>query len=335
MDSSMTNLMRRSGLAVLALGLLCVAEGRSDAGLVVEVTADNNGINSVFGTLNLSTGQYTQVATMSVLVSSLTSISNGTLYASDSNGNLYSVSGGGGLTPFGSIPPPNVPAGGSQFGYLGLANAGSNGFYGVNLNANPGTGSSFPGTLDHITANGTSVSTVGTLGSQLNGFSSGDLAYGPNGSLYFTSFNVNADPELFQVNTTTGLATEVGTGLGLSNTQGLTLVNAGGQLYGIDTFEPSGSGPIGIYTINTTTGVATATGVTVSGLGPATPSTRPPPSLSQAALSCSGSAFPRSDCASPGVAARSADLPRPWMARSRIRRSPRANSPSSPAVPGR
>ena len=46
----------------------------------------------------------------------------------------------------------------------------------------------------------------------------------------------------------------------------MTLVTAGGQLYGIDTIELSGSGPINIYTIDTTTGVAIATGATVTGL---------------------------------------------------------------------
>ena len=46
----------------------------------------------------------------------------------------------------------------------------------------------------------------------------------------------------------------------------LTLVDTAGRLYGIDTVEATGSGPINIYTINTATGVATATGVTVAGL---------------------------------------------------------------------
>ena len=40
---------------------------------------------------------------------------------------------------------------------------------------------------------------------------------------------------------------------------GLTLVNTGGQLYGIDTYQATRSGSINIYTINTATGVATAT----------------------------------------------------------------------------
>ena len=52
------------------------------------------------------------------------------------------------------------------------------------------------------------------------------------------------------------------------NNDPLTLVTVGGTLYGIDTVTPSGSGAINIYTINTTTGVATATGVTVTGLNP-------------------------------------------------------------------
>ena len=62
------------------------------------------------------------------------------------------------------------------------------------------------------------------------------------------------------MNTTTGAATAVGSGLG--TTDPLALVSVGSTLYGIDTFMPSNPS---IYTIDTTTGVATEIG-TVSGL---------------------------------------------------------------------
>ncbi len=62
------------------------------------------------------------------------------------------------------------------------------------------------------------------------------------------------------MNTTTGAATAVGSGLGTSDP--LALVSVGTTLYGVDTFIPSTPS---IFTIDTTTGVATEIG-TVSGL---------------------------------------------------------------------
>jgi hypothetical protein len=77
-------------------------------------------------------------------------------------------------------------------------------------------------------------------------------------------FNVWPTPSdtatLYQVNTTTGAATALGSGLGTSDP--LALVSVGSTLYGIDTFIPSAPS---IFIINSTTGVATEIG-TVSGL---------------------------------------------------------------------
>ncbi len=61
--------------------------------------------------------------------------------------------------------------------------------------------------------------------------------------------------------------TAIGTGENTLNNDPLTLVAAGGQIYGIDTASVSGSElGIPIYTVDTTTGVATPTGVSVTGL---------------------------------------------------------------------
>ena len=66
------------------------------------------------------------------------------------------------------------------------------------------------------------------------------------------------------MNTTTGALTEVGSGLNTGNP--LALVSSGTELYGIDAYTAIGvvTNPA-IYTIDTTTGVATTIG-TVSGL---------------------------------------------------------------------
>ena len=102
---------------------------------------------------------------------------------------------------------------------------------------------------------------MGTLSTSFWSFNSGNLAFGPNGNLYFDVWPTPSNvATLYQVNTTTGAATAVGSGLG--STDPLALVSVGSTLYGIDTFVPSDPS---IFTINTTTGVATDIG-TVSGL---------------------------------------------------------------------
>ena len=67
-------------------------------------------------------------------------------------------------------------------------------------------------------------------------------------------------PLLTSFGGTPGAPTPVGHGLG---TNILMLFSDGTKLYGIDTLATSG---IGIYVIDRKTGVATATGVTVTGL---------------------------------------------------------------------
>ena len=56
MVASMTNFMKRSALAMVALGLMAVAEGRANADTIY-ATADA-GSGSVFGTLDLATGVF-------------------------------------------------------------------------------------------------------------------------------------------------------------------------------------------------------------------------------------------------------------------------------------
>ena len=99
------------------------------------------------------------------------------------------------------------------------------------------------------------------MGEEFGNSNTGNLAFGPDGNLYFDSENVSGVPTLYTVNTTTGVATGIGSGLNTSNP--LTLVSNGTTLFGIDTYTSTNPA---IYTIDTTTGVATTIG-TVSGLG--------------------------------------------------------------------
>jgi hypothetical protein len=244
----MTDLTRRGrlGLAVVVLALTVAGEGQAGPDLTVYATeSSNGGSNSTFGTLDLTTGQFSALGNMSVTVLGLTTGANGTLYATDANGSFYTVGGNGSTTQFGTN---------SGVEYFGLAYAGSSGFYGVNI---------FTGNLDQISPTATSFTAIGALPTIAG---SGSLAYGPGGSLYFAGFDGSGNAALFGINTTTGVATEIGTGLVTFDNDPLTLVYTGGLLYGIDTGESAGAGPINIYTISTTTGAATATGVTVSGL---------------------------------------------------------------------
>ncbi len=238
--------------AALLLALGATAATRADN--VVYATADN-GTTNLFGTMDLTTGQFTQIATTTPLFGSLTQGQGGTLYggAGNLNLNLYAISPSGTPTQLGTVTAPN-----DSYGFTGLASEGAAGFFGVAQVGNiPGP---FSATLEHISADGTSFNVVGTMGVSFGSFNSGNLAFGPNGTLYFDAWNASFVSTLYALNTSTGLATAVGSGLG--STDPLALVSVGSTLYGINTFAPTHPE---IYTINTTTGVATEIG-TVSGL---------------------------------------------------------------------
>jgi hypothetical protein len=252
----MTSLAKRRWIhwtAAVLLLTLGAAAARADN--VVYATADN-GTTNLFGTVDLTTGQFTQISTTTPLFGSLTIGPGGTLYGGEGNLN-YNLA---------TISPSNVPsqvgtvtAPGSSFGFTGLASARAAGFYAIDqTGALPGP---FSATLEHISADGTSSSVVGTLSTSFWSFNSGNLAFGPDGRLYFDVWSTSSDvTTLYTVNTTTGAATAIGSGLGSADP--LALVTVGTTLYGIDTFVPTSPT---IYTINTTTGAATEIG-TVSGL---------------------------------------------------------------------
>ena len=159
---------------------------------------------------------------------------------------------------FGTVAAPST-----SLGFLGLASAGAAGFFADSVTNMPSI-SAYTATLDRVSADGSSSSVVGTIGN-FSSFNSGNLAFGPDGNLYFDAQALPVDysgavATLYSVNTNTGVATAIGSGLGSGDP--LALVSNGTTLYGIDTFE---AGSPQIYTINTTTGVGTLIG-SVSGL---------------------------------------------------------------------
>ncbi len=243
--------------AVLGLMIGTTAELKADS--VVYATADN-GSTFLFGTLDLTTGQFSQIATTATLFGSLTAGADGTLYGGAARLPPLHDQPLGCSSQFGTVTAPSsilFP------GFLGLASEGSAGFFADSVTAaNTSTTAAATATLIHISADGTSSSVVGTMGTTFGSYNSGNLAFGPDGKLYFNCWNSNTNqvPTLFSVNTATGGVTQIGSNLG--TTDPLALGSVGGTLYGVDTFAPTNPS---IYTINTTTGVATAIG-TVSGL---------------------------------------------------------------------
>jgi hypothetical protein len=255
--------MTSTPLRVVAIAALVVLLARATpparADFVVAATASAGpGSASILGQLDLTTGGWTAIATLSINVISLTSGPGGTLYAGGNDGNLYTLGSVSTATRFGSVSDPYVLS--------GLAYAGSAGFVGVQADINPYGADSVK-----IAPDGNSLSAPSFLGAQFFGFGSsgGALAYGPDGSLYFDALPLAGTlpglAQLFSLDPTTGTAIAIGSNLGVGYDP-LSLVTVGGTLYGIDSVQASGSGLIEIDAIDTASGKATATGIDVTGL---------------------------------------------------------------------
>ncbi len=236
------------------------ASARAD--LVVYATASSSS-TSIFGTLDLTTGAFHEIADFSAQNIHAQSLSVGpgnSLYASDENsGNLYTISTSG-QTHLNAL---NVPG-----ALWGLTYDPGVGFYGINPHHGVANGNILLETINNgVTMITPASNPVGTTAS-LN-YASGGLVLGSNGKLYENLYSYSAGRlDLYQIDPSTGLGTVVGTGgLGTKYNDSLALVNAGGTIYGVDTLAHAGSSSgIRIYTVDTTSGTATDTGVTVTGL---------------------------------------------------------------------
>jgi hypothetical protein len=245
------SLLRIDGKTILRYIVAFVLFGVASAQATIYVTADN-GTTNLFGTLNIATGQFTQLNTTSPLFYALTTGRGGQIFGADANsGGLFKISPSGVTMPFGSVTAPSA--------FYGLAYSAATGsFFADNLGSTSVD-------LYSVAGDGNSSSFIKTLAGPNSGiFPTGNLAFGPHGTLYFnfSGDQINAtNSKLYTVDTSTGALTAVGSGLG---TTILTLFSDGKTLYGIDTFDTSG---LGIFSINTTTGVATQIS-TVTGLPP-------------------------------------------------------------------
>lgn len=171
-----------------------------------------SGLHNEFGTLDLSTGVFTQIGVFGLpnngVMFGLGSLGPGLLDGVDNNGEAYSINTGNAST--------------KDLGNTGIIPLG--GFAGYN--------SQYIFTLDELyRVNVNNLST--TLIATYNFESDGLLAVGPDGSVYVASFDRNgiAADELFKINPYTGLAVDLGS-TGDTNLFAGTFV--GGTLYGFD-----------------------------------------------------------------------------------------------------
>src|ERR1700678_1849540 len=88
--------------AALLLALGATAETRADT--VVYATADN-GTTNLFGTMDLTTGQFSQISTTNPLFVALTADTDGNLYGGVANLslNLYTISNSGVPSQLGTV----------------------------------------------------------------------------------------------------------------------------------------------------------------------------------------------------------------------------------------
>jgi hypothetical protein len=245
--------MTRSLLVPLLFALLCTA--RSADAQVYAATDHGD-----FGVLDLATGAFTKTGTTgNVVVTAMTFAPDGTLYAEGvtdfgtMNDRLYTVN------PANGALAPVSPAHGTAGFIIGLVAPGGDTLLGFDA--------AIQAPFYRIPTNGDAVTRLGNSGQLFDYSGTDSLEYGRGGVLY-----ADADTQqtgvnqfaLFTVNPTNGAWTKVGTSLGTSDV--LALVYDGTTLYGV---EGSGFTPTPrIYTIDTATGVATFTGVSVTGLGP-------------------------------------------------------------------
>jgi hypothetical protein len=220
-------------------------------GSAVYITADNLEGTNLFGTLDVATGQFSQIASTDPLFLALTTGPGGKMYGADANsGHLFTIRAPGATKQYGSVTAP------SAFYGLAYSRAADN-FLADNLDPTNVT-------LYSITGDGNSSSLVGQIAGPNSGFfPTGNLVFGPGGNLYFNYSNDvangGANSTLYVANTSTGALTAVGSGLGSDI---LALFSDGNTLYGIDANVTS---DIGVFRIDTTTGVATQVSI-VTGL---------------------------------------------------------------------
>ena len=172
-----------------------------------------NQANNRFGTINLLTGNFTQLGTEgSTLFNDIAASPNGNLYGIINSASLVTLNTNNGAV----LTSVSFSAGGIE----SLAIASNGTLYGATQGAlytiNPLTGL---------------ASLVGNFNNGAIGNSGQNIRFGSDGNLYDTDGGVSAnDTDLFQISTVNGQATLMGV---VTNFPGLCLENAGSQMYGV------------------------------------------------------------------------------------------------------
>ena len=171
-----------------------------------------NQANNLFGTINLLTGNFTQLGTEgSTLFNDVAAATNGNLYGIINSTSLVTLNTANGTV----LTTVNFNVGGIES--LAIAPGGT--LYGASQSAlytiNPING--------HATL-------VGSFNNSILGSSGQNIRFASDGNLYDTDGGVNAqNTDLFQISTVNGHATLVGV---VTNFPGLCLENSGAQMYG-------------------------------------------------------------------------------------------------------
>jgi hypothetical protein len=172
-----------------------------------------NRSNNRFGTINLLTGSFTQLGTEgSTLFNDIAAAPDGSLYGIINTTSLVTLNtNSGAVMTSVNFNVANIES-------LAIASDGT--LYGCTQGAlytiNPFTGV---------------ASLVGNFNNSVIGNSGQNIRFGYDGMLYDTDGGVSAtSTHLFQISTTTGAATLVGT---VTNFPGLCLENSGSQMYGV------------------------------------------------------------------------------------------------------
>lgn len=236
-------------MALVAVALsAAILPGTASAGPVVYVAGTGN----EFGTLDLTTGAFTQIAMLNLpggpSVDNMYAMgvgSDGHLYGLDSalNASLYQIdTTTGGLTSLGTTGQSAIGGTTDSAGTMFVLSQ-----------------SFADSTFYTLTPPSTTTNVVGPTGLFL---AQGLVAVTADGSqLFATAYNQTSGLyDLYSVNVTTGVATDIGaTSYGGTNYQPLSGLFVNGTLYGFDANND-------IFTINTSTGALTLIG-SVSGLG--------------------------------------------------------------------
>jgi hypothetical protein len=187
--------------------LMTVAALPAAANQVYSVFYDNR-----FGTINDSTGAFTQIGTLPIAKAAGIAYDNGDLYVQDLQSNLIEVDPASGEASV-------MGSSGLHLSSVGFA-GGINGLFEVDYASNLYS-------INPATGEATLIGATG-LGAN-NG--SWDTSLSDSGTeLYFTAGGANAIDQLYEINTTTGKATDLGS-TGVSGIAGSAIINGNLELF--------------------------------------------------------------------------------------------------------